>query len=159
MFSCYHNFFSSPFPLPFSPNVNRHCRGQEWSDLLCWWHHNPKGGPERHHLHFSRFQWPDISSPSDLWQQHGHQSGDLYTHKCPTVVNPLCAHTVNVTETPCVPTPLTLFRLAHLWLIIDMQGYISPYILHMQDPSFHEWWSFWGNWFSNESKMCRGIFF
>lgn len=112
----YHRFFSlslSP-SLLFSPllrDVNRHHRGQEWPDLFCWRHHNPKGGPERHHLHFPRFQWPDIGSPADLWQQHGHQSGDLY-NTCARQLLTLgvCSHTEHVAAPPRASDPLTLFQ-------------------------------------------------
>lgn len=69
----------NPPPSPLlSPPVNRHRRGQERPDLFRGRHHNKKGGPERHRLHFPGIQRPDVGSTSDVWQQHGHQSGDLH---------------------------------------------------------------------------------
>lgn len=128
MFSCYHKllvFFSSSF-LSFSsflsplllPDVNRHRCGQERPDLFCWWHHNQKGGPERHPLHFPWFQRLDISSPLDMWQQHGHQSGDLYTQVPEQLLTaPVCSQ--QVAAPPCAPHPsnpyLVFSPMTHHW--------------------------------------------
>lgn len=114
MLHIYHVFFllSQGFPplpsfstSPSLPNVNRHRCGQEWSDLFCWWHHTQKGGPERHHLHFPWFQRPNVGSPSDMWQQHGHQSGDLYTSARQLLTLPVCAHGAGHCTTFCPPPP------------------------------------------------------
>lgn len=100
------------FP-PLSPYFNRHCRGQERADLFRRRHHNQKGGPERHHLHFPRLQWLDIGSPSDLRQQHGHQSGDLTQRGQADVNTSQRALAEGVTVPPCAPTPLTLMQFGH----------------------------------------------
>lgn len=129
---------SPPFLYPHSPlpDVNRHHRGQEWPDLFCWWHHNQKGGPEWHHLHFPWFKWPNISSPSDVWQQHGHQSGDLYTSARQLLILPVCAHRACHSAAFCPhPSNPLCPPMTHHWYAV-LYNCIYIYIMQCNSPLY-----------------------
>lgn len=116
-----------PHPL-LSPPVNRHRRGQERPDLFRGWHHNKKGGPERHRLHFPGIQRPDVGSASDVWQQHGHQSGDLHGN-CQTLLNPLRALSRS-TLARCLLAPPT-----QPWLTIWYAGLHNRIYIYIMLPA------------------------